>query len=351
MHREFGSEFDWDSGVEFIGNKLPFFQGGDYFRSGRDALKAIAKKHSMKCSRVLVPALCCDSILKPFKLHGYEIQAYKLKKDLTADYNDIIDKLKSDMVFLYYNYFGVKALDDNMLSSIRKILINGFMVEDRTHDIFIHRKSIIIADYTVVSIRKWAAIPDGGIIWSAKTEKVFDKQEDDYYHTIRLEGMKGKSRYLRDGEERKKNTYRLQFSEAERYLSESTDVSTISRGSYELIQSLDFKSIMKRRRENVLTLSHSLRDWNRLPNVFDNAVNSGLYYPIIVKDQIAVQKALILKQIYCPVIWPLPKEIQNSCAVSDYLAKHMLALPCDQRYLPEDMKMISEALISTMEQV
>lgn len=54
------------------------------------------------------------------------------------------------------------------------------------------------------------------------------------------------------------------------------------------------------------------------------------------------------KNIYCPVIWPIPQEAKNVCAVSEYTAENMLALPCDQRYDAKDMKYIAKTLIELL---
>ncbi len=53
--------------------------------------------------------------------------------------------------------------------------------------------------------------------------------------------------------------------------------------------------------------------------------------------------------VYCPVIWPEPEAARGACAVSRYVTEHMLALPCDQRYTPEDMDFIADTLIEALE--
>ena len=59
---EWGSEFDWDSNLEFINNQSQFFlKDTDFFQSGRDCLKAIAIRHKSLYKRILLPALCCES--------------------------------------------------------------------------------------------------------------------------------------------------------------------------------------------------------------------------------------------------------------------------------------------------
>ena len=58
---EYGSEFDARTNEAFLTDFSDFVQPDWHlYRSGRDAMKALAR--SMGKRRVLLPALCCDSM-------------------------------------------------------------------------------------------------------------------------------------------------------------------------------------------------------------------------------------------------------------------------------------------------
>ena len=58
-----------------------------------------------------------------------------------------------------------------------------------------------------------------------------------------------------------------------------------------------------------------------------------------------MQRALAEKGIYCPVIWPVPQQALGVCEVAEFTAEHMLGVPCDQRYTPEDMTYIGQKIL------
>ena len=363
--REFGSEFDLDSNNDFIvsGINQPFFEGVNFFRSGRDALKAIAVKYKGFNKRILLPALCCESMVNPFQENGYEVSYFKLNPDLSANTQDIFSKLQSADVFLYMNYFGIQSLTDGILQLIRE-RFHAIVIEDTTHDILSPRCNEFIPDYIIGSIRKWVAIPDGGLLFSKDQFEVFVKEEDAFFSDIRTEALKNKSLYLKSGNLQLKELFRSQLVEANEYLSNDKSVIGMSPRSAKIMERMDFKKIAKVRHENFLVLAEGLKDMvgikqlglivskvtgNSIDNAPGKVSNTGpnstiLYYPIIVDSRDKLQKTLADSGIYCPVIWPLPKNAVSVCEVSDYISNHMLALPCDQRYGTSEIGQIIASL-------
>lgn len=349
--REIGSEFDFDSNNKFINPAIneSFFKVAELFRSGRDALRAIAIKYKGLYKRIVLPALCCESMVIPFQTNGYEIIYYKLNRDLTASIGDILSKLEFADIFLYMNYFGIQSLNDKNLQSIRERFPNVILIEDKTHDIFSDKCNDVIPDFVVVSIRKWLAIPDGGILYSQADQGVFPKKLDTFFGDVRTEAMKNKSDYLKSGDACLKELFRRQLAEANSYLDSDAAVVGLSSGSDKLLRNISFKEIARVRRNNTLILSQLLKDVVGIKQLSSFEPNKvSLYYPVLVGDRDKLQKALADKKIYCPVIWPLPKHAEGVCKVSDYVANRMLALPCDQRYGVYEMQHISSNLKSIL---
>ena len=99
--------------------------------------------------------------------------------------------------------------------------------------------------------------------------------------------------------------------------------------------------------KNVRLLKDGLQplvDCGRLDFITNAPEKSTLYFPVLVKNRDAVQKALAEKSVFCPVIWPVPEQARNICSNSEYVADNMLAIPCDQRYGQDDMLKIVEII-------
>jgi dTDP-4-amino-4,6-dideoxygalactose transaminase len=353
LMQEYGSEFDWESNQNFkdAQRDYHYFQGGEYFRSGRDALKAIALKCKYQYRRVLLPSLCCESMVTPFEINGYEVIFYKLKADISADYDDILAKLNSQTIFIYMNYFGITSLSELNLEKIKGNFQNVLLIEDKTHDLQMNRKGRFVPDYTVISIRKWLAIPDGGIIFSTINNETFIKDQDLYFADIRTVALKNKSKYVKSGKSEIKELYRYQFEEANSHLNIDMKVVGISPKSIELLRDINFNKIIKYRIENSRTLSRNLSNILGINCLLSDVEQSPLYYPILLENRDIVQRKLAENKIYCPVIWPLPKNSIGICKVADYISNNMLALPCDQRYGKSDMENISRTLKQILENV
>lgn len=90
-------------------------------RSGRDALKAIAREYTP--TTVYMPALACDSMILPFKMYGHKIVYYKLQKDYTIDFL-YLDSVLENGIFLYMDYFGIEAIRDEQLEKLKKSIRN-----------------------------------------------------------------------------------------------------------------------------------------------------------------------------------------------------------------------------------
>ena len=67
-----------------------------------------------------------------------------------------------------------------------------------------------------------------------------------------------------------------------------------------------------------------------------------LFFPIVIKeDRNKIKKKLIEEEIYCPIHWPIPVQINmNLFENSRKLYNTELSIPCDQRYDISDMDKI-----------
>lgn len=351
--KEYGSEFDWDSNLAFLlkAGQESYFHDAVLLRSGRDALRQITLHYRAQVDKVLLPALCCQSMVDPFIQSGIAVDFYRLQPNLTADENDLQMKMTPSSMVLIMRYFGIQALSDDFLFDMRKMNPRVVWVEDRTHDIFSAReKAAFVADETVVSIRKWVAIPEGGLLFTRR--KVENLPVDESFSALRKAAMIKKSQYLACGDGGIKQEFRQTFQQANQILDQNGPPYGMGKISQEQLKQLDFVQMKKVRNSNATFLKtqlQTLQNCGKIRYIAENVEDSSLYMPIWVENQEEIQQKMAQASVYCPVIWPVPHEAQGTCTVAEDISAHMLALPCDHRYTTEDMKVIAYSLIQAMD--
>ena len=345
--REYGSEHHWQSRAGYItggGGLEP--EGWTFYRSGRDAMKQIAASHSG--AKVLLPALCCESMILPFEKNGCKVEFYRLRPDLTGDGEDVLQKLSPGCILLYMTYFDVRPFEVPFLERLRDMGV--FLLEDRTQDIIVPRRESFRPDATVASLRKWAAMPEGGLL---KTELSLPEAESDgRFARLRREAMEEKGEYLEKGIPEMKADFLKKLHEADEVLDESGRAAAMAPENRGYVLELDFGKILERRRRNCGVLRSELKEAQeagRLRFMGSGEDTAGLYLGVMLENRDAVQKYMAERSIYCPVIWPIPEQAKGVCENCQYTAGHMLALPCDQRYGQEDMEHIAAVLKAALE--
>ena len=347
MVKEFGYEYDAELDKELwqqSQNKVTYetLWGAICLRSGRDALKVIAREYAPTI--VLMPALACDSMLLPFEMYGHRIVFYRLKEDYTIDLNNLKDCLAQNALFLYMDYFGIPAIEDGELYNLKKDYPGLVFIEDRTHNLIHEKKRAFTADYTIASLRKWIQIPDGGLLWLQKPLANTSFGEDSTFSTTRLKAQCMRNEYFRTGNEEIKTEYRKIFSKVSDILDNDIEPSRMSLYAYQLAKKADWEEIRSRRKENAQRLMAILKKTDvrfiqQVPGISD------LYVAFIISDRTEIQAKLSRKGIFNTIIWPLSERQKEMCAVAKNTAETMLAAPCDQRYSIDDMDYIGNEMI------
>ena len=58
-----------------------------------------------------------------------------------------------------------------------------------------------------------------------------------------------------------------------------------------------------------------------------------------------MQKTLIDNNIFAPILWPIPLEVEKNMDKDvNFIFEHLLSIPCDQRYSMEDMERICRVI-------
>lgn len=350
--KEYGSEFPLNNKYSTIQKAFSVdgFTNSIYFRSGRDAIGFIAKEYR-ESKRVLMPSYSCKSMVQPFINNDYQIIYYKLTSDFQVDITDIYKKLDDNTILLYIDYFGKDIGLKSYIGEMRDLYSNIIIIEDRTHDLFSEKQYSDLPDYIVSSLRKWLALPDGGILFSNHNIHVSELSNDCYFFKMRMHGMKIKHQYLLNGNILLKDEYRRMLSNAENYLDRQTEILGITNTSKTLFECC-FDNIKENRNENYRYLYDIFYKSNKLDYLLFNYIpKCPIYFPIITNNRNEVQKRLAENSIYCPVIWPITDEAREVCSISYNISEHILSIPCDQRYNHGDMEYVGEIILKILEEI
>lgn len=344
MVKEYGYEYDAILHKEIFEKskgKVTYekFMGGMCLRSGRDALKVVARE--FEPSIVLLPALACNSMIISFEMYGHKIKYYRLNKDYSIDLESLYSLIpaeKKRILFLYMDYFGNRAIQDSDLDRLRSSYPALIFIEDRTHNLFVKTSHIFKCDFTIASLRKWINIPDGGLLWTDKKLKKRDYSEDLTFSEIRLHAQCMRNEFLQTGEEGIKNEYRRIFSTVTDLIDIEMLPGLMSLYSYKLATKANLKNINEVRCRNAQVLINELRGFKFIQ---PQSGLGDLYAAILIENRDAVQRMLASMGIFCTIIWPLNDEQRLVCEIARYTEDHVLAVYCDQRYTIEDMKYIA----------
>lgn len=358
MINEIGSEFWIDNNnLDEARHGMPSWLSrfGDVVltSSGRGALSLMLSHVRPSVKRVLLPSYICESIIRPFEIAGYELIFYDIDNYLKPINIEFI-KCTNVGIFLHMGYFGFSTNEvlSGLISSLKSKSV--ITIEDVTHTLFSQRDKPIESDFIIGSIRKWFGIPSGGFLASNKT-MTFELMDSNVHFTnIRRLSLNQKFEYMSSGNESIKSTYLSGFNIAEQILDEDVRPYKIDRESEVIIKNLDKKELQSARQRNYDFLLKHLRDIGGIDVIFDNFENdvTPLFFPIFVKNnRDELRRKLINKEIYCPIHWPIPKQVNGHLnIITKNIYDSILSIPCDQRYQIEDMRRIMNEIVSFFEE-
>lgn len=318
------------------------FMGALCLRSGRDALKVVAREY--KSTVVLIPSLACESMIHPFRMYGHRIKYYKLNNDYSVNLESIYSQITNEdkvVLFLYMDYFGNNSIGDTELEVLRAKYPALVFIEDRTHTLFVENRKKFKPDFIIASLRKWIDIPDGGLLWTDKKLKENRYSEDLTFSEVRLHAQCLRKKFLISGDENLKIKYRKIFSTVANTIDEDLLPGLMSRYAYHRACNVNLKNINNARLRNAQVLLEELKGFDFVQK---EAGLGDVYVAILIRNRDDVQRKLSSKGIFCTVIWPLNREQRETCKVAKYTEEHMLAIYCDQRYTIEDMKYIASCI-------
>ncbi|GIO12291.1 hypothetical protein J19TS2_18460 [Cohnella xylanilytica] len=341
IFREVGSEYFLEAaGVSATDERLEAMLGGyraAYYDSGRSALRSVLSDVAGR--KALVPAYICQSVIQAFREEGYKPVFYGIRRDLSIDMEDIREKLNAGIdVFFFMNYYGVLQNTEH-LKELRGLCdtLNCVIIEDTTHSLLTRIRTI--GDYGIASLRKWFALPDGGVAYSSERPvRTAERIERSAFSDKRTAGMFLKGLQLR-GEGEYNAIYRRLFAEAESDLDNQRNINAMSEFSRGLLASFPTGKSKRIRLENADYLAAHIRNplVTALFPKYDRDA-CPFFYPVYVAERDRFREYLNRHRIYCPVHWPIEENGLVDVGDVRFISERILSLPIDQRYSTADMR-------------
>lgn len=294
-----------------------FHPNGLRLNSARNALRLLIRDYSI--NKIYAPFYTCPVVWDAIRQEGCELIPY----DVGFDFRPQINLPAINEFFLYTNYFGVCDIQVSELFSV----LGERLIIDNSQAFY----SKPLSPLTFYSPRKFFGLPDGGLAYGVKTKPTeVDSSIENSEHLLKqIEvGKEGAyDLYKRNDEVLKHKDIKL--------------MSPLTEFLYE--RSTTFCALSKRKK-NFSFLESKLNNLNGIK--IKTFSKPALCYPFYSKVE-GLRDYLIKNKIYVPLYWPTVSD--NGCMSSETaqdLAKHIVALPIDQRYSITEMEIIYEFVLN-----
>lgn len=322
----------------------------EFYKSGRNSIKALCKLVNPNNKVALLPIYTCSTVIEPFIEEGWNVSYYLINNDLSIDNKSLLELCDtlSPSVVLFHSFFGFDTLN-NSIDYIKEIKSrNIIIVEDITQSLFSDH-CIPFADYYVTSLRKFFAIPDGGFLGSYNNNISFKKDRNDTnIQNVAFEAFDLKKQYFKNDSLEIKNQFRIKYQLLNQMIADNSDILSISEKSLKVLNGINSEEIIHKRRENYCILKTVIDSVPYIKNIITNNMENctPLYFPIYIENRKLFQSYMAENNVYCPIIWPKSKYINNITDEVEYMYDNMLCIPIDQRYSIEEMNKIIDLILN-----
>ena len=311
MRKEFGGYLP----LELNARKREYYQKtGEFdvirFNNGRATFFHAAKEQKMK--KIFLPYFTCPETESPFVALNVEVEYYFLTDQLTPK-----NIKPNDNEYIFWtNYYG-------NASEVEK----AFMVKNYKNLIIDNCQAFfsppLEGAFNCYSTRKFFGVSDGAYLikdnFCLSTTVAKDTSYANAVHLIKQWDTGINSGYPDNlcNENRLSNNYKA-----------------MSRFTQKLLETIDYKKVKKKRRENFLTLHEILSKKNEFP--INLMSETHMYYPFLIEQE-NLRYKLINDKVFNPFWWEHVLDLVPKSSIEYRLAKYTVMLPIDQRYSTNDI--------------
>jgi hypothetical protein len=313
--------------------------------SGRRALlKILESLKEQKVNHIHLPAYLCASLLQPVQKLGFQYSFYPVDKSLVAHPDP-----EPRSAVLLIHYFG--WINPAAAELRRRAGKDLFLIEDASQALLSDWPTPVNqGHFVMLSPRKFAPISLGG--WFNGAEVRDERLPQPGVSMAFWRAMSGRllrGNYLSNKtapiDEGVETVYLDNMRSMESALDDDELDGAVPELALRLAAGTDWADMRLRRRSNWLDLRRrlGLQHDPAHQEMGDDVVPLG--YVVRLANRDAVRARLAAQRIFCPVHWPLPKEVDPAkFPVAAEMSARELTLPVDQRYGEHEMDVLARAL-------
>ena len=351
-----GRWFSIDSEEAFA--EAPKVQNTDqitYYASGREPELAVAELLGSGNKTVLVPYFTCNTVFQPFLENGWKLVHYRVDKALHMDTQQVeaLYQAHRPSLAIFMEYAGMD-LTAGELQTIGKLKQQGCVtMVDRTQNIYSTAKAREV-DYYYGSLRKWYCFPDGAYL-----EKNGDlplpppPPEDAYndvYATLRATAMFANSQLRKTKVWQYQGLYDACAELAAMYVCTQRvrlrNMTEYSKAVY-LWEKTHDQEYARQRLENFQYIYRRISGFTHVRPVcpdLERYTSAPMCFHVYARNRSRLAGFLRGRNIETQLLWTKSRLFGTLDDQTEYIFRHILSLPCDQRYTREDMKTLCDAL-------
>ena len=283
--------------------------------TGRNCLEYILRARKYK--KVYIPYYTCEAVMEPINKLGIPYEFYHI--DIHFEIRDRFT-LKDEEALLYTNYFGLKQRYVVQLAE----KTGNRLIVDNTQAFY--AKPIAGID-TFYTCRKFFGVADGAYLYTDKLldeEFELDESYDRMAHLLKRIDLSAEQGFA-------------DFRKVDDVLNKQS-IRRMSKLTQRIMQSIDYETAAKKRRENYQMLHEVFGEENKLQLSLDEDA-IPMVYPFLAPIK-GLREKLIENKVFVARYWPNVLEWTTKDDIEYLLAYQMQPLPIDQRYGEEDMNRI-----------
>lgn len=304
--------------------ELELNQGAHYYPNlkklnfARHAITFFFNQKGFK--RVYLPTFICSVVIEALEKNNVDIRYYNIDSLLKPS----VPKIEADEGLLLVDYFGLANIDAIDVQYPDNVLIDSSQAFFKTYKNF---------KQVVYSPRKFFGIPDGAYL---KT----DLGDADYHNLKEFQSLSFSRYLLKRIESGPQPTY-SDFRETSAKI-RNTKTQKMSKITQRILSNVDYKKIVRQRKNNYAYLQKKLGAYNllRLPKE-----GAPLCYPLLIRNGKTMKKKLIQNQIFVPTYWPNVPDNHKADDYDLFITENLVNLPIDQRYKKTHMEQLVNLLL------